>query len=329
MSAAGALIAPPRPLVSVVMPVFNVERFVGAAVGSVLAQTFGELELIVADDGSTDHTVALLREITDPRLRILTGAHCGPAAVLNRGVRSARGRYVAFLDGDDLWIQDKLALHVEYMEKHPDADLTFSLSRFIDEDGTDLGPTTRSASAPLSFRDLFVDNIIGTGSSMVVRRDALLRAGEFDPALPGCYDIDVWLRMALSRPGNIQCLPRVLNCYRRRSGQLTKDWRLMELGWQRLLRKMRLLAPSDAEPVRRRASSNMYRYLAYIAYENSSLLWTPVLLGRAFLHSPLGFLIDRRSYMLLLGWGASVVLPRKLRIRLERAVRRTQPARPE
>jgi glycosyltransferase involved in cell wall biosynthesis len=314
----------PHPLVSVVMPVFNVEQFVGAAIRSVLTQSLGDLELIVVDDGSTDGTLAVLRQITDPRLRLLGGSHGGPAAVLNRAVGAAHGRYVAFLDGDDLWSTDKLACQVEYMEKHRDADLTFSLARVIDEDGSDLGPTSRSASAPLSFRDLLVDNIIGNGSSVVARRDALLRAGEFDPALPGCYDLDVWLRLALPRPGSVHCLPRVLTYYRRRRGQLTKDWRLMELGWRRLLRKMRSLAPSDTEPVRRLASSNMYRYLAYIAYENGSLLWPPVHLCRAFLYSPLRFLIDRRNYMLLLGWAASVALPRKLRLRLEHAVRKTR-----
>ena len=134
-----------EPSVSVVMGVRNVAPFVLAAVRSALAQTHRNLEVISVDDGSTDSTPGVIRQIDDLRLRLVEQDHHGPTVALNRGVQLARGRYVGLLDGDDLWAPEKLARHVSFMEANPAVDLTFSLSRLIGEAGEDLGVTTRAA----------------------------------------------------------------------------------------------------------------------------------------------------------------------------------------
>ena len=88
--------------------------------------------------------------------------------------------------------------------------------------------------------------MIGNGSSPVFRREALLAAGGIDPTFPGCYDLDAWLRMSLIRPGNLVAIPEFLTFYRRRPGQLTADVPMMERSFNRLIAKMRAIAPEHA-----------------------------------------------------------------------------------
>ena len=94
-----------------------------------------------------------------------------------RGIEPAQAHYIAFLDGDDLWAPRKLERHIEFFETHPEVDLTFSWSRIVDEQGRDTGLTSRLWKGPVSFAQLLADNVIGNGSALVVRRDALMAAG--------------------------------------------------------------------------------------------------------------------------------------------------------
>ena len=124
------------PAVSVVMPSYNSARFLRAAVDSVLGQTYADLELIVADDGSTDDSLALLREYEsrDSRVRVLAlGQRQGPAVARNAGIRAANGSFIAFLDSDDAWLPAKLERHLEFMRKN-DAVLSYTSYRKIQED---------------------------------------------------------------------------------------------------------------------------------------------------------------------------------------------------
>jgi teichuronic acid biosynthesis glycosyltransferase TuaG len=109
--------APPAPRVSVIMPVFNAAGFVAAAIASVQAQTMPDWELFAIEDGSTDDSLAILHKLTsDPRIHILSGhANQGPGPARNRGIAAATGRYIAFLDADDLWHPEKLACQLAFM----------------------------------------------------------------------------------------------------------------------------------------------------------------------------------------------------------------------
>ena len=90
-----------NPLISVVMPVFNVERYVAEAIGSVLAQSFADFELIIVDDGGKDRSMEICRSFGDPRIRIVSQANRGLAGARNSGILAARGEFVALLDSDD------------------------------------------------------------------------------------------------------------------------------------------------------------------------------------------------------------------------------------
>jgi glycosyltransferase involved in cell wall biosynthesis len=296
----------------------NAERFVNAAVDSVLQQTFENLELIVVDDGSTDCTAERLRQYADERLQVILQPNQGYPAALNAALRAAQGVYPGFLDGDDVWLATKLARHIEFMERHPEADLTFSWSRLIAENGEEIGVHSRHWRGTISFRELLADFVIGNSSSLVLRRSALDRAGWLDPELPRFCDMDLCLRVALLRPGNVHAIPEELTLYRRRSGQMSRDREGMRLEWSGLLGKFRRLAPEETAAVVRQASSNMTRYFAYLAYENDQFREAGRLLWEGFRSFPTGFLADSRNWKLSAASLAGLVLPRTVHRRLER-----------
>ena len=105
------------PYFSVIMPAFNRQQLIEVSVGSVLNQTFGDFELIVIDDGSTDNTVQILEQINDPRLIVLKQTNAGPGAARNRGIGVAKGEYVAFLDSDDLYLPWTLQIYHVLLRK--------------------------------------------------------------------------------------------------------------------------------------------------------------------------------------------------------------------
>jgi len=108
------------PGVSIILPTFNRTRFLTAAVESVMAQTYADWEMIIADDGSGEQTRDYLRALRDPRIRVLWLEHCGnPARVRNAGIEAAGGRYLAFLDSDDLWAPTKLQRQLAAMGLRP------------------------------------------------------------------------------------------------------------------------------------------------------------------------------------------------------------------
>lgn len=309
------------PEVSVVMPVFNVAAFVKLAVSSVLNQTLTDLELIVVDDGSTDGTVEALRSFCDKRLRIVTQLNAGSSAARNTGLKMSAAPYVAFIDGDDLWAPQKLALHTEFLHSHPDVDLSFSYSSVIDEDGASTGRFSRPVKGYISFRELLIENVVHNGSAVVLRREALDKAGWFDVALRSAVDHDVWLRVALTRPHNIYCISEFLTYYRIREGQITKDWRRMEQSWRTLIEKMRRLAPVDVGEVEMQARSHLYRYLAYIAYENGQYSESGSLLRTSLKRNLNHSLWDRRMWLLATALTARLVLPPKVHEKLDRFAR--------
>lgn len=121
------------PLISVIIPTHNYGRYIRDAINSVQSQTVSDLEIIVVDDGSTDNTPAVLQAIRDRRLRVVRIPNAGVSAARNAGIALAAGHYIAFLDADDIWLPDKLALQLALMTNEPSLGLVFSdFTRFDD-----------------------------------------------------------------------------------------------------------------------------------------------------------------------------------------------------
>ena len=125
---------PDAPTVSVVMTVYNTERYVGEAVGSVLGQTFGDFEFVIVDDGSTDRSTTILKDFAarDPRIRLVSRPNTGIVAAANEGIGLARGRYLARMDSDDVCLPRRFETQVNYLEQHPECVLVGSRVTVVD-----------------------------------------------------------------------------------------------------------------------------------------------------------------------------------------------------
>ncbi len=219
-----------NPLVSVVVPAYNMERFLEATLRSALAQTFRDIEVVVVDDGSTDRTGAIADAFAaaDPRVRVLHVQNGGVARARNIGIEAARGAWVAMLDADDVWHPDKIAAQVEDLSARKGSDwaASYVLSRGIDIDGRVI-PAGRPivAEGYMPARHLFA-KFVGNGSALMVRRDVALAVGGYDPSwaergLGGCEDLDFELKVA--RHWRFAAVPRYLVGYRGYPGNMSSN----------------------------------------------------------------------------------------------------------
>lgn len=230
---APAAVAPPsardtgQPLVSVVIPCYDVAPYVRAAVESALDQTWPHLEVIAVEDGARDSTLTVLRQIAaqrgDPRLRIVSQPNRGLSAARNTGIREARGRFIGFLDGDDIWRQDKVDRQMAILLSRPEIGLTFSHSRYLEETGQPNGRTLVAQKLRPTLADMVRRNHFGNGSTVIARRECFEQVGEFDEDLRSCEDYEMWCRILALTSLEAQGVPETLTGYRLRSTSLTFD----------------------------------------------------------------------------------------------------------
>ncbi|MGL5077637.1 MAG: glycosyltransferase family 2 protein, partial [Waterburya sp.] len=116
-------------LVSVIVPVYNVEDYIAQTINSVLNQTYPHFELLIIDDASPDRSLEICQQFRDPRIKIISQKNRGLAGARNTGIRHAQGDYLAFLDSDDLWLPEKLAQHIQHLESAPQVGVSFSRSQ--------------------------------------------------------------------------------------------------------------------------------------------------------------------------------------------------------
>jgi glycosyltransferase involved in cell wall biosynthesis len=220
-----------QPAVSVILPTYNRLHFLRAAVASVFAQTFGDWELVIADDGSDAETKSYLRGIDrPPQVRVIWLAHCGrPAAVRNAALRDATGEYFAFLDSDDLWHPRKLEIQIR-AHAHPAAcDWSYTGFSLVDAAGNPLGPRRNRDYPALS--GWILENLLKTDTvialpSVMVARDLIERVGPFNEDLIMCEDYELWLRMAAeARAHGIEDVLTLVRRHHEHSGSDVLAWR--------------------------------------------------------------------------------------------------------
>jgi glycosyltransferase involved in cell wall biosynthesis len=242
------------PLVSVVIPAYNAARTLPETLDSVFAQTFGDYEIIVVDDGSTDETPELLAGYGE-KLQVVHKPNEGkPAAARNRGVAVARGEYVAFLDADDLWRPEKLARQIELMEANPGVGLCFTAAAIIDEHGAEVRINRCMPGARGAIYDLLSTRNIMVGSSVVARRRAIESAGGFDEQLTSIENWDLWIRIA--HDWEVDFVDEPLTAYRQHAGNRSVNVELRRRNIFRILERHH--DPADRSPAGRRRRRDAY-----------------------------------------------------------------------
>lgn len=227
-------------LVSVVIPAYNVGWCIEKAIKSVLSQTYSHLEIIVVDDGSTDNIATVLQKYRN-RIRIFTQSNAGLSNARNRGIRSATGDFVAFLDADDYWLPMKLERQVALLRERPEIGFCSTATRVERLDGTCLSEWHCPEIETSTLHTIFFRNsaIAGSGSSVLVRRDILLTVGFFDESLKSLEDVDMWMRLAaITEYG---CVPEPLCVISRRSESMSKNLDIMRTSALSVMKKNRHL----------------------------------------------------------------------------------------
>lgn len=185
------------PAVSVIIPTYNRLEFVREAIDSVLKQEFADYEIIVVDDGSTDGTREALRASED--IIYCYQENLGVSRARNEGLKIARGRFISFLDSDDLWTPKKLTIQTEAMEKEPEIFVTYTDEIWI-RDGTRVNPKNKHRKYSGMIFEKCLPLCIISPSSVMLRRAVFERVGVFDEDLPVCEDYDLWLRITARFP---------------------------------------------------------------------------------------------------------------------------------
>ena len=187
-----------KPVLTIIIPTFNRADFLKEAIESVLAQTFTDFELIVVDDGSTDHTGDVVREF--PRIRYAAcPENSGVSHARNLGIGMARGRYICFLDSDDLWVKNKLETQIRWMEAHAECRVCYTDEIWIRK-GVRVNPMNKHRKYSGDIFPHCLPLCIVSPSSVLMRTSLFDEVGTFDEDMTVCEDYDLWLRIALKYP---------------------------------------------------------------------------------------------------------------------------------
>ncbi len=210
------------PLVSVIIPCYNAERFLSETIESVLAQTYPEVEVIVVDDGSSDDTARVARSYP---VRFICQRNGGVSAARNHGIRQSRGKYVLFLDHDDRLLPHAVAVGVDLLEQNPDCSMAVGEHRYIGPNGEELGSSNKRAGTQDHYLKLLEHNFVETPCSALHRRSSFFIAGMFDESLSGAEDHELYLRLARSSP--IVAHDQEVSEYRQHETNSSRDAGLM------------------------------------------------------------------------------------------------------
>lgn len=276
--------------VSVVMPVHNAEAYLGAAIASVAALRWPDLELVAVDDGSTDGSAAILAEASREwtgdgrRMVVLTQANRGAGAARNAGIAAAEGELILLADADDLCDPELLAVGIGEMDGS--TDLVVARCRYTDAAGSVTAEQGRLPARPTLF-DLLCGMMI---NAPLVRREAIRAIGGHDESLPGSIDLDLFVRLAIARPGALRALPQILSSYRRRPGQITADWRRMESTWTAIVDKTRAAGHGLSRRQYDIARGRHCVYWATVAYQSEDYAAARRLMSEAARRVP-GFVV--------------------------------------
>ncbi|NLU91937.1 glycosyltransferase family 2 protein [Chitinophaga sp. Ak27] len=207
-----------NPLVTVFMAAYNGEAYIEKAIQSVLNQSFTNFELLIINDGSTDRTLDIIRQFTDPRIRLVhNDGNKGLTFTRNRGIEEAKGQYIAILDCDDIALPDRLKTQISFLASHPDIAICGGQAIAIDESGEQTGNLNVIAGDNISPELVFHNTFIN--STLIIKRSAMLEAGGYRDYSPA-EDYDLSYRISLRHP--VANLNEVLVYYRLHGNNISK-----------------------------------------------------------------------------------------------------------
>lgn len=221
------------PLISVLMPVYNAQRYLPQAVESILHQSFGDFEFLILDDGSTDRSLAILQGYArqDQRIRLLSRANRGLVVSLNQLLELAQGELIARMDADDIALPDRFARQVAYLQQHPDVVCVGGAQDWIDEAGRIL------LHHPEAEQNDEIQQLALGGQtpinhpSALIRASALRQVGGYDPTFYPAEDLDLWLK--LGEIGQLANLRATVLQYRQHSQSISEQQQAQQLERQR------------------------------------------------------------------------------------------------
>lgn len=208
---------------TVVIPLYNKEKYIRRAVDSVLSQSYENFELIIINDGSTDKSLEQLNNITDSRVRIINQINAGVSAARNKGIENAKYKWIAFLDADDIWATDHLEVLEHIVKKHPLSGLVSNRITIVNENSTNILDRNLSSYDIKSidyFKEAAKDLSIVTSSSVCINKIVFEEIGGFLDYKMG-EDLEYWARIALNYPVAIS--NKITSYYVRGTGGVTEN----------------------------------------------------------------------------------------------------------
>ncbi|QIR37966.1 glycosyltransferase family 2 protein [Tolypothrix sp. PCC 7910] len=263
--------------ISVIIPVYRVEKFIAATVESVLSQTYTNFELLIIDDDSPDKSIEICQQFADYRIKIIHQQNRGLAGARNTGIRHAQGEYLAFLDADDIWLPEKLEKHIAHLRTSPDVGVSFSRSAFINEAGKPSGTYQMPKLKKITIPDVLCCNPLGNGSSALFRKkvfadikfqgniNGTVEDFYFDEQFRQSEDIECWIRILIQTNWKIEGIPESLTLYRINSDGLSANLFQQLDAWEKVIDKIRSYAPSVLNNCEELGRAYYLRYLARTA----------------------------------------------------------------
>lgn len=215
-------------LVSIIMPSYNTERFIADSIKSVLGQTHTDFELIIVDDCSADNSVEVIRSFKDPRIVLIENErNCGAAICRNKGLRAAKGKWIAFLDSDDTWMPEKLEKQIKFMREN---DYAFTFTDYRICLNGEWMPYVNTAPDVINRRKMYNYCYFSTITVMYDREKiGLIQIAD----LKKNNDYAMWLKII--EKNNAYRLPLCLSCYIKHEGSISSGSKLKLIKWHYLL----------------------------------------------------------------------------------------------
>lgn len=323
------------PLVSVIIPAYNAARFLPATLASVLGQTYGNLEVLVVDDGSKDNTVEIIKQFAqgDSRIILIQQENAGVAAARNAGICQAKGEFIAPVDADDIWYPEKLEKQVAKILESPAAvGVVYAWSAMIDEEGQLTGGFFIGNQKGYVLPALIYRFFLGNASVPLIRRSCLETVGLYNQELrarsaQGAEDWDICLRLA--EHCQFEVVPEFLIGYRQVSNSMSRSVGTIERSYHLVMDSIRQRHPEIPEILFRWSQASMYFYSGSRRKECGDYLGSSLRYWQSLLLDPLVIMKRSQLYKDLFVNLLSLVWPLRLIIEAVKTKRKVIiPVRP-